>query len=194
MSDMWRDAYLPLTFDAGATADGNQLSAVIDKIRTSGAEDLFLMSHGWGNSSDDAARLYDQMFALIQAVPGIPSGVCFVGVFWPSIWFPDPPLGDGARVSGAVAGAAPGQTDAALTGKAITATLSQSMPDVAPALQQMGDIIDEGLEDVANGTGQPDVQEEAVERFHRLFTSVFNEMLGRDRRNAPWLRGGPAQR
>lgn len=173
MSDLLENSYWPLRFDAAATVDDKEVSTLIDKIRASGTKDLFLMSHGWGQSSDDAARLYNDMFPLIRAAPGTPSGARFIGVSWPSIWFPDPAPQDRTSVAEAVAAGAPGQADAALTGTTITAALSRSMPDAAPALQQMGEIIDHGLAAVADGTSDPEAQGQAVNEFHSLFTSVF---------------------
>jgi hypothetical protein len=69
-----------------------------------GVTDLFVMSHGWNNDSDDARRLYRELFTNFVAVarandlPG--RSFAIVGVIWPSKKFDEL-----VAVAGAPAGA-----------------------------------------------------------------------------------------
>ena len=86
-------SYWELRFDehGGIASGGEEAAALVTQIRDSGTQDLFVMSHGWGNSEAAADQLYNGMFNLIQSSPGVPSTARFLGVYWPSLWFPDPP-------------------------------------------------------------------------------------------------------
>ena len=63
-------------------------------------EDLFIFSHGWNNDANAARSLYDTMFPLIadayREAHRLGKNVGFMGVVWPSVWFPETP----ARVEG----------------------------------------------------------------------------------------------
>ncbi|GHG52784.1 hypothetical protein GCM10012320_23210 [Sinomonas cellulolyticus] len=148
--------YWQLHFDENGTAtDPGDLVA---EIAGSGATDLFVMSHGWDNSEGDAEALYSAMFPLIDSAPGAPAQSRYLGVFWPSIWFPDPPAG---------------ATDAALSGAQIASSLARSVPEAAAPLATMGSLIDTGLGHVEAGTATPAEQGAAVEQFHGMLQSVF---------------------
>jgi len=173
--------YWSLTFEADGTVQDlrtaagavTDAAAFIADLRGSGATDLFVMSHGWGNSEQDAEHLYDHMFPLIKADPACPAGARFLGVFWPSLWFPDPPPAAQAEVATAVAAGQPGKADAAVTGQAIADSLSPSMDGATGDLKQMGELIDKGLAGAQNGTMTQQEQSAALDDFHSRFQQVF---------------------
>ena len=167
--------YWSLTFDAdGAVAGPPDAAQLIAAIIAAGTANLFVMSHGWGNTTADAKHLYDTMFPLIQADPGCPAEARFLGIFWPSIWFPEPPKADQPAVAAAVAAGAPGAADAAVTGAAIAASVGPSLPKgAASALTKMGALVDTGLAQVTAGTGTPAAHTAALTTFHELLGQVF---------------------
>ena len=168
--------YWSLTFDANGNILNQDAAALVSEIVASATSNLFVLSHGWGNTQQDATNLYDTMFPLVRADPGCPADARFLGIFWPSIWFPDPPPADQAAVATAVAAGAPGAADAAVTGAAIAASVAPSMPtDAAKALKQMGALIDTGLAQVAAGTGTAAAHTEALGKFHALLGTVFRD-------------------
>ena len=88
------------------------------------------------------------LFGLIaQNMPAALTNVGFVGVFWPSIWFPDPPDAGANGVAAAVSQGKPGAADAALSGAQIAAALKPSFDDQdsRDALDAMGSLIDDGF-------------------------------------------------
>jgi hypothetical protein len=170
-------SYWQLRFDAdGAIApDGEDVAALVTQIRDSGTQDLFIMSHGWGSSEALADQLYAGMFALLHSSPGVPSSARFVGVYWPSLWFPDPPA-EGQRElapSGDVAPPPPGLVDAAVSGKAIAKSLADGFSGSdRDDVKRMGQLVDAGLKGVAEGESQA-AQQERLEEFHALLGKVF---------------------
>ena len=68
-------SYWELRFDeqGGIAAGGEDAATLVAQIRDSGTQDLFVMSHGWGNSEAAADQLYNAMFNLIRSSPGVPS-------------------------------------------------------------------------------------------------------------------------
>lgn len=151
-------SYWQLNFDENGNATGQDPGGLISAVSAAGTTDLFVMSHGWNNSEGDAERLYSAMFPLIANAPGVPAHAGYLGVFWPSIWFPDPPAGS---------------SDAALSGAQISATLARSVPAASAPLATMGALIDSGLGHVDAGTATPAQQGAAVEQFHGLLQNVF---------------------
>jgi hypothetical protein len=170
-------AYWQLRFDekGGVAAGGQDVATLVTQIRDSGTQDLFVLSHGWGNAEGMADQLYRGMFALLQASPGAPSSARFLGVYWPSLWFPDPPAEaerDLPRSSDAVP-PPPGQADAAVTGNAIAASLAEGLSGSdRDDVKRMGQLVDAGLEGVASGEPQ-EVQQQRLEEFHALLGKVF---------------------
>ena len=118
-------SYWELRFDeqGGIAAGGEDVAALVAQIRDSGTQDLFVMSHGWGNCEAAADQLYNGMFNLIQVQPrraeqrAVPRGLLAVAVVPRRAGgaAARPPAGDGD-----VAPPPPGQADAArVSGKAI---------------------------------------------------------------------------
>ncbi len=169
-------SYWQLHFDEnGHQAPGSSDPAdVIQQVADGGVQDLFVMSHGWGSSEGDADDLYRAMFPLVDAASEAPGSARFLGVYWPSLWFPDPPAAT-LRGLRTLRGAPPepGQVDAALTGKAITDALAAGLPKADQAkVKRMGRLIDEGLQAAARGEDRS-AQQRRLEQFHALLTAVF---------------------
>jgi hypothetical protein len=82
--------YWEIRFDEkGQLADDGQLPAQLPDRHLS---DLFVFCHGWNNSVSSARDLYQAMFTLLsqqvdEHAVGRPVGT--VGVFWPSLVFPE---------------------------------------------------------------------------------------------------------
>lgn len=180
-----------LHFDeAGRVSGATTLDDIVAGVTDRGVTDLFVFSHGWNNDEESARRLYDAMFPLIgaaatQHAPAIAQGLGYVGVYWPSIWFPDdvpaePPSqpagrSDAQSARGTAVVLPPlGATTANLSGAEIAATLRPAYA-ATPALQttidRLGVLIDEGVEGVATRAPQS-VQEERVKEFGRLLQTV----------------------
>ncbi|MEP6648756.1 MAG: hypothetical protein ABJA74_02430 [Lapillicoccus sp.] len=170
-------AYWELRFDeqGGIAAGGEDVATLVAQIRDSGTQDLFVMSHGWGNSEAAADQLYNAMFNLIQSSPGVPGSARFLGVHWPSLWFPDPPpeqQRDLPRTRDA-APPPPGQADAAVSGNAIAKSLADGFSGAdRDDIKRMGKLVDAGLKGVASGESQA-VQQERLDEFHALLCKVF---------------------
>lgn len=81
-----------LVFDEQGRMPTLSSEVFISELLESKVEDLFVFSHGWNTNPDQARELYDTMFPLIsEATQGLDTlgRVGFVGVIWPSIWFPE---------------------------------------------------------------------------------------------------------
>ena len=170
--------YWQLHFDKdGAIASGPGIEDTAAAIEAAGVKDLFVMSHGWGNSETVAANLYKGMFPLIaQAAPGAMfGGIGFLGIFWPSLWFPDTPADQAPQATvQAVAAGKPGAADALASGKEIAAALRPAYEGDAErqaAVTRIGELIDQGHANVAAGTPRPE-QEADLAEFHGLLSSL----------------------
>ena len=89
MADIAGHPYWQVHSDAagGLDAVGTGLP---DAVPAAGVTDLFVMSHGWGSSEQNAENLYQGLFGQIAAAVGrVPTAgpqrgtIVFVGVFWP---------------------------------------------------------------------------------------------------------------
>ena len=188
-------SYWELRFDeqGGIAPGGEDAAALVAQIRDSGTQDLFVMSHGWGNSEAAADQLYNAMFNLIQSSPGVPSTARFLGVYWPSLWFPDAPEEQQRDLPGArdVAPPPPGRADAAVSGKAIAKSLADGFSGSdRDDVKRMGKLVDQGLKGVAAGES-PAAQQERLDEFHSLLGKVFATRTGECR---GYCRRTPARR
>ena len=170
-------SYWELRFDeqGGIAAGGEDAATLVAQIRDSGTQDLFVMSHGWGNSEAAADQLYNAMFNLIQSSPGVPSTARFLGVYWPSLWFPDAPEEQQRDLPPArdMAPPPPGQADAAVSGKAIAKSLASGFSGSdRDDVKRMGKLVDQGLKGVAAGES-PAAQQQRLDEFHGLLGKVF---------------------
>ncbi|MBL1086595.1 hypothetical protein JK359_32345 [Streptomyces actinomycinicus] len=152
----------------------------LDQVIAEDVDDLFIFSHGWGTSENDAGALYDEMFPMIReaAIAATDIGrLGFAGIYWPSLWFPPtqatPPSAAAATQagSGAVVDLNAGTT--ALSGTEIATSLQPGFAD--PAQQQtvmeVGRLIDQGQ--TAVGSNESDVEKEArLRQIHQLLKSL----------------------
>jgi hypothetical protein len=178
-----------LHFDENGNLTAPTRASFTGDVAGRGVEDLFIFSHGWGASQDDAAELYEEMFPLIrQAAVGVPGlgRLGFAGIYWPSLWFPPtpatpPPAGGGSLQATGGAAAPLSAGTAALTGAAIAASLAPGFadPDQQKAIVQIGQLIDEG-QDMAR-TGQPDAaKRELITQISELIRSLAPPGRGED--------------
>jgi hypothetical protein len=91
--------------DRGNPRDAGALNALTHEITTAALTDLYVFSHGWNNSPDDARHLYDGFFGEMAKILADPTKkardavVGFAGVIWPAILWPDGDAGSGGAVS-----------------------------------------------------------------------------------------------
>jgi len=138
-------SYREVQFDAaGATVDEAGLRGA---IAAGGIDDLVVFSHGWNSGTNSARNLYRGMFGLLAGMlGGRLERTAAVGVFWPSLLFPD----DDPTV--APPPPAPGKG-----GSALAAALTPAFPGQAANVARIGTLLDEQPQDPA-----------ALEEFHRL--------------------------
>jgi hypothetical protein len=176
MPELADHPYWELSFDESGhltSPDARQFTA---EVAQAGVGDLFVLAHGWGNSRQAAEQLYQAMCPLIaqaagMAMPGSTLG--FVGVFWPSLWFPDAPPAAVALVAAAGDAGLPGAADTALSGQEIAEALAPSFADPAKrqAVTRLGQLVDEGA---AAAGAEPDAAQQArLTEFHQLVGSLL---------------------
>ena len=71
----------------GSVHDQNQVTALLAGL--AGATDLLVLSHGWNNDMREARDLYDAFMSSLGQLPGVPSELVVMRVFWPSKKFAD---------------------------------------------------------------------------------------------------------
>jgi hypothetical protein len=88
----------------------------------------------------------------------------YVGIFWPSLWFPDPPASRELGLGGS-------ETDS-ITGARIATSLRKSYQDkeVRAAITRLGHLIDEG--EAALDSESPQAQQKRLAEFHELLSKV----------------------
>jgi hypothetical protein len=141
--------YWEIRFDEkGQLADDGQLPTQLPDRHLS---DLFVFCHGWNNSLASARDLYQAMFTLLskqvdEHAAGRPVGT--VGVFWPSLVFPeDDPTAPPA---------------AAPTGEQLAQALAPAFPpQQQQALDKIGELLDTKPADSAK-----------LRQAHRLIRSL----------------------
>ncbi|TDV54845.1 hypothetical protein CLV71_10385 [Actinophytocola oryzae] len=159
--------------DKGVTASA---AGFADDVARAGVTDLFVFSHGWNTAEDSARRLYAELFPLVENAASGVAGlgtIGFVGVLWPSLWFPETkasvaPASGSTQAAGSVEEARSG-TDA-LSGAEIAASLATGFADPAPVLA-LGRILDEAQEAARAGVAD-DVLVRRFEEFHALLGSL----------------------
>jgi hypothetical protein len=169
-----------LSFDEkGVLARAADRAAFLDEVGAVGVTDLFVLSHGWGTSEQGARGLYDAMFPLIRdAARTLPAlgPIGFVGVYWPSLWFPDtpatPPAATGSTQAGSGGVVAESAGTGALSGAEIAASLRLGFAD--PAQQDTVDRIGALIDECATlSPTEPDaVKEERLEELSVLVASL----------------------
>lgn len=183
--------YWELSFDKSGRLTAPDAGAFIAEVAESGIADLFMMSHGWGTSVQSAHELYEAMFPLVAEAAGQAPAlgpIGFAGIFWPSLWFPDPPAQAAPEVAEAVQAGRPGAADAVLSGRQIAGTLAESFddPEQQANLEQMGRLIDEGI--AGAGEEAPESQQARLARFHGLLqTLVRSDRQPEEDASETWL-------
>ena len=174
--------YWRLSFDAGGVPADTVADQFVTEAAQAGLSDLFVFSHGWGASASSADELYNDMFPRLGAAANTAAltSIGYVGIFWPSIWFPDPAPAKLTFLRADVAASHPGGIDALLSGAEIATTLAECYPDPAPtaALTEMGALIDQGLSSAGGGGTLDAAQRGKVERFHVLLQSLVTTAVG----------------
>jgi hypothetical protein len=133
-------------FEVEFAADGSlqRDGGLPGAVAGGGIEDLFVFSHGWNNSAGSARDMYADMFGQLAGLLGDRLGSsAAVGVFWPSLLFPedDPTSGSQTASSGAT----------------LAEALAPAFPDQQDDLHQLGKLLDTQPQDPAE-----------LERFHSL--------------------------
>jgi hypothetical protein len=158
MADIAGRPQWELHFDEkGKVTGGTSIADIVAGVAARGVTDLFVFSHGWNEDDDDARRLYAKMFPLIAAaaakVPAIKAGAGFLGIYWPSIWFPDEssaPAGAGGRSDAQSSRRGPalpplGAGTATMSGADLVDAVEGAYPPSARAtLRRLGKLIDQG--------------------------------------------------
>ncbi len=148
------------------TADGNRVDhapfeAFIEEAPAQ-CTDVFIMSHGWNNSPDDARELYQGFFgglgSLVASQGGTSRRIGTAGVIWPSILWPEDARGDGAFTGGA---ADLGDQAAAPSDADFLESLEGAFPGKGDALRRMASLL---REQPAEGA--------RLDEFHALMVSL----------------------
>jgi hypothetical protein len=145
MADIAGLPYYEVTFaaDGTLTADGGLPAGAA----AGGVTDLFFLSHGWNNGTDGARRLYQGMFSLLAGMLGDRRATsCAVGIFWPSLLFPEDD---------------PGTPDTPSTGAQLAGALAPSFPGKEQDLAAMGTMLDAQPQDAAQ-----------LQQFHQLASGL----------------------
>jgi hypothetical protein len=169
-----------LMYDEKGRLTAPASEAFLNEVSAEGIVDLFVFSHGWGTSEGSARGLYGAMFPLIRAAASGTAGLGklgFVGIFWPSLWFPDtpatPPRPAGAAQAGSGAVVDESAGTGALSGAEIAASLLPGFEDPAQkeTVKEIGRLIDEGA---AVGPAETDeAKEERLQQLDRLMKSLL---------------------
>jgi hypothetical protein len=178
-----------LEFDEKGNLTAPDGGAFLDDVNGRNVEDLFVFSHGWGTSQDHATALYNVMFPMIrtaaQGVRGLGT-LGFVGIYWPSLWFPPTPAtpppaaaGSTQTVSGPAAPLNAGTAE--VTGAEIAASLQAGFadPEQQKTIIQIGQLIDQGQ--AMTGSGQTDaVKQQLIMQISQLIRSLTPPGQGED--------------
>jgi hypothetical protein len=149
-----------LIFDEEGSAQELDRDEFFRELKKSGVEDLFIFSHGWNNDAAAARNLYEAMFPILAAASHDvdrlgPTG--FVGVIWPSVWFPDTPARVQAPGGSLQANKGAHHDDASgsdtLSGEEIAESLVLSFQSDGDreAVREIGRLIDKGLASLVGG-------------------------------------------
>lgn len=172
--------------DNGALNDGDP-STIIAQIAGSSVNNLFVFSHGWNNQPAQAQQLYQEMFPLLaDAAAGHPElgTVGFIGIVWPSIWWPDTAgpaasttVSDAQSIEQSATG--PVNVDTTMTGAQITQAMSASFdPARQSAILAMGQLIDRGQQRASDPSATPEQQSADVIAFHTLLQQITHTPSG----------------
>jgi hypothetical protein len=162
MADIAGWPHWEIQFDRAGNTAAAARAALLDQIAGAGLSDLIFMSHGWNSDIAHARRLYNQWFGMLP--PMLPGGSAAkpgtVGVFWPSMLWPDEPA-PAATAGGGAAGLP--EPAASGTPRAPVAALAAVYPDPGQQqiLSQLAALLD---------AQSPDPQ--ALTQFHDLMRAL----------------------
>jgi hypothetical protein len=74
--------------EGGACLSPESRQALIEACASEPDRPLIVFSHGWNNDFEDATDLYARFLVEFEKFGPIGSNPIFVGITWPSIWFP----------------------------------------------------------------------------------------------------------
>ena len=163
MADIAGWPHWEIQFDRAGNTAAAARAALLDQIAGAGLSDLIFMSHGWNSDIAHARRLYNQWFGMLP--PMLPGGSAAkpgtVGVFWPSMLWPDEPAP--AAAAGGGAAGVPGPAAASGTPGAPVAALAAVYPGPGQQqiLSQLAALLD---------AQSPDPQ--ALTQFHDLMRAL----------------------
>ena len=163
MADIAGWPHWEIQFDRAGNTAAAARAALLDQIAAAGLSDLIFMSHGWNSDIAHARRLYNQWFGMLP--PMLPGGSAAkpgtVGVFWPSMLWPDEPAP--AAAAGGGAAGLPEPAAASGTPGAPVAALAAVYPDPGQQqiLSQLAALLD---------AQSPDPQ--ALTQFHDLMRAL----------------------
>ena len=169
--------------EGGIAAGDDAIATIIDEVRAAGVTELVTFSHGWNNDERSARSLYAAMFPLIgraagRRAPELAAGIGYLGVFWPSIWFPDEARAQAAARAGGRSDALAltdrsqplplGARTGAMSGRELVEAVEGAFPASARAdLVRLGRLIDEGIA-AAEGDEQDLHEQERLDEFSAL--------------------------
>lgn len=131
-----------LRFDAqGACTSPATLDELLRRLRDAPPTDVIVFCHGWNNDADDAIGMYAAFLQHFEAqgraaAPSRQFDPVFIGLLWPSIWWPSGPgplIASGSQGSSA-GGAGPMQAVLAELASCIAATCGPAGLDRLMAL------------------------------------------------------------
>ncbi len=161
MSDIAGIPYFPVHFEK----DGKMLDQP-PKL-PAGTTDLFVISHGWNNTNEQAEKLYHDLFTNFAAVaPELlqKKKLAIVGVIWPSKQFTD--VVDAAVADQAAAG---GGAAFGASSTAAEKTIEAKLDVIAPMFGKEGAAkIKAAKEQISQLENDPDAREKFVDELRAL--------------------------
>lgn len=101
LADVGMECWLVRFDKNGVCSSPNTRAALLDRLQKRETAPVIFFSHGWNNDFADAVKLYTAFLRQFEAI-GMPNPApIFVGVIWPSAWFPSD---DGPQMAGAESG------------------------------------------------------------------------------------------
>jgi hypothetical protein len=175
-----REPVWDLEFNEKGRLTAPASEAFLGEVAAEGIADLFIFSHGWGTSETSARGLYGTMFPLIRDAASGVAGVGklgFVGIFWPSLWFPDTPATPPRSADSTQAGDGAVEDESAGTAVLSGAEIAESLrpgfedPTQQKTVTEIGRLIDEGQ--AAVGSAEPDeMKEQRLRQLNQLLQSL----------------------
>lgn len=162
--------YWELRFDDAGRLTAPEREAFL--AEANGLSDLVVISHGWNNSEAAARALYRSLFGGLAGRGGPTLG--FAGVYWPSLWLPDPPTRarDAAGHAHSATAAAPPARLEDRSGAELTSFLQPAFTDLSQraTIDRLGTLIDQGA--AAVDVEPAEVQRARLAEFHQLLATL----------------------